>query len=421
MITRYKFFTILFLFHSCAFIQEKLNIPKDEKVHDTIGAAPQRKDKTPLFCSETKPLSFLGSNENNLKKIDDLFKNNKDFKRLNFVEKAVSYSLLQIFLKPNETTPQSKLDILYLNNGKVFYKSFSASNGAPSFIYGLDSFLKEHGSKHTVITLSKLIDQTPNLNFTIDKNFERFLNKNAEWLKQNSLMRKMYFRAEDFLKEGESLPKFSLVKNLNYFSNEKTSSSYITKNSLYPYKDKFNISYQCNYEMELYKKDTLLVSPYIVTANVFALKEDKNLFIASTSLKLEKEKQNDSPFIAGSSLKRSSAFCFNKTQGLFSKDSRDPGQLLFNILDYGIGSSSSHQEFNKFISFSRHIFLTNPPRLAFESLRATEDQLNKFLKLGLPVYHSNNLGNIFGWNGYKENYFSFHIDERSPGNILCQK
>jgi hypothetical protein len=125
----------------------------------------------------------------------------------------------------------------------------------------------------------------------------------------------------------------------------------------------------------------------------------------------------------GVSKVRSSAVCMmeNQTKRIwtFSNQSRDPGQHLFHLVRYGLPSSKSTQEVSRLIKHSRHLFLSDPVRLVIESARSSKDQIENLLKLNLPIYHAESLGNIWAHTHFSEGD-RFIIDGRNPGSFLCK-
>jgi hypothetical protein len=103
----------------------------------------------------------------------------------------------------------------------------------------------------------------------------------------------------------------------------------------------------------------------------------------------------------------------------FSNQSRDPGQHLFHLVRYGLPSSQTTAEVDKLIRHSRHLFLSDPVRLIIESERSSDEQVENLLKLNLPIYNADKLGNIWAYTQFAEGN-RFIIDDRNPGAFRCE-
>jgi hypothetical protein len=102
-----------------------------------------------------------------------------------------------------------------------------------------------------------------------------------------------------------------------------------------------------------------------------------------------------------------------------SNQSRDPGQHLFHLVRYGLPRSQSTEEVDRLLRHSRHLFLSDPVRLVIESGRSRDDQIENLLKLNLPIYNADKLGNIWAYTRFNEQD-RFIIDDRNPGAFACK-
>ena len=103
---------------------------------------------------------------------------------------------------------------------------------------------------------------------------------------------------------------------------------------------------------------------------------------------------------------------------LASSNSRDPGQHLYHLIEYGLQEMNEIQKLDGLLKFSRHLFLKNPIRLILESERSSANQLTELLKLNMPIYNSEKLGKIWGYLKVKKKQH-FIIDNRRSGEISC--
>jgi hypothetical protein len=103
---------------------------------------------------------------------------------------------------------------------------------------------------------------------------------------------------------------------------------------------------------------------------------------------------------------------------LLSNNDRDPGQHLYHLLNLNVFNSPNMTALKNFLNGPRHLFLFNPERMIYESARSNEKDLSNLLSLGLPIYHKQKIGNI--WGAYSKNGVnSLFIDDRNQGRLSC--
>jgi hypothetical protein len=181
---------------------------------------------------------------------------------------------------------------------------------------------------------------------------------------------------------------------------------------------------QSNYDFNLYQNSIFLIDQEMPISNIFGLSSGQDVFLASTNQKIESISGIDSlPLFFGSSKVRSSAFCLIQNQKdftwLISNMGRDPGQHLFHLIKYGMASSDKIETVDTLIRHSRYLFLSDPVRLVIESRRSRPDQIENLLKLSLPIYNAEKLGNIWSFSKFGSQA-RFIIDDRNPGHYSCK-
>src|SRR5690606_5635874 len=120
---------------------------------------------------------------------------------------AVIVHLLQMLARPDLTSPEAKLDFYYKRGKKVYYKTFSSNEGAPSYLDGLSKILKDFNANKNLKELMQIIDSRFHTDMVVDEDFAIFLQENKEWIAKSNLTQKLYLRAEETLKMGETLPR----------------------------------------------------------------------------------------------------------------------------------------------------------------------------------------------------------------------
>lgn len=410
----------LSLLSSCAFFVSQIDNP--------IQQDPELLKKAPeiqRFCKEEPNPHFqlVGTSENSQQIYFDLTKGIKD---LDFIDHFALWNLFQLSLRPDQSSASSRLQVLVRHQSKTHYYDFfseSSENQYP-YLYGIEWVLKRYGKNKKLEDYGKLLSKKIAGKVKINKEFELFLLKNSVAIKTDPSLTPYYFRGNDVLKENETSPILDYAKLFKIYRESKQSQKIIVNMSLTKFVTEKGSTGSCNYDFNLYDNSIFLIDKAIPIANLYGLSHDRSAFLATSSQKLDKiSSLHGLPLFKGESRVRSSAVCMieNKKNVIwaFSNQSRDPGQHLFHLVRYGLPSSTSSEEVDKLIKHSRHLFLSDPVRLVIESSRSSEEQVKNLLKLSLPIYNAEKIGNIWAYTQF-ENENHFIVDDRNPGSFLCR-
>jgi hypothetical protein len=413
-------FLFLFTFASCGLLVERIGTQL-VKSTDKLNQAPLPPD----YCGFEKNITFqlAGTNDNSQAVFLEMVRKKK--LNLDFLDHFALWNLLQLSIRPDQSSATSRLQVLLHQEDKTFYFDFYSETQEDQypFLHGIEWILRKFGKKRTLEQYADILQaMAPKLK--IGKDFENFLVKNLSAVKNNTELAPYYFRGADVLKENESSPILDYRKILRHYRKVVKDQKIIMNTSLTPFETgKGNVG-ACNYDFNLYDNSIFLIDKIIPIANLYGLATPKAAFLASSSQKLDEMKSLlGLPLFKGASKVRSSAVCMIENKGnkiwAFSNQSRDPGQHLFHLVRYGLPGSETTAEVDKLIRHSRHLFLSDPVRLIIESARSSDDQIENLLKLNLPIYNADKLGNIWTYTSFKEGH-RFIIDDRNPGAFSCQ-
>ena len=405
---------------SCGFILQNMDkdILKENKIIPKTTL-----DKT--SCDIIQKNIIVSDN----KKANESFKNflNSNKVRFSYIEKVVLWSLLQMNLRPDLSSPTAKLQmIIKIDAEEKYYNSFTKNKFGYPYLNLLNKILRDYKSKKTLSQLASQLDSNFTDRMFVSKEFEFFLNKKKDLLLKYTNLKKRYFRGDDPLKHNERLPRLNFQSIVKKYLKTRRRVKYITNNYSFKFNQSSSFVPNCNFDMGLYKDSIFLISEKEFTSNIFGYKEKQNAFIATSDHDLSNLKPlNKSFLIHGNSNTRSAAICSFKnklkpqnTIWLTSTNSRDPGQHLYHLLEYGLSSVQSVKDLDELLKFSRHQFLKSPMRLVIESRRSSNEQLQELLKLNIPIYNSKKLAKIWGFINTKKRS-SFILDERRNGHIEC--
>lgn len=411
---------LLFLISSCSFFIKKIDtqLLRDtdlkKKIPTTVG-----------FCSFEKKIDFqlVGSDANSQTVYLDLIKGRTD---LDFIDQFVLWNLIQLAARPDQSSATSRFQVLLHQQEQSYYFDFFSESNDEQYplLYGLEWIIKKFGKKKNLEYYANVISGSIDQKVKIGKDLEHFLVKHIKEIRTNDQLAPFYFRGNDVLKENETAPRLDFAKLLNIYNKAKKNQKIVVNTTLTQFTTENGSKGSCNYDFNLYDNSIFLIDRIIPVANLYGLSMKNSAFMASTSQRMEKiTSLHGLPLFKGESKVRSSAVCRIENDGnkiwAFSNQSRDPGQHLFHLVRYGLPKSKTTAEVDKLVRHSRHLFLSDPVRLIIESSRSSEEQIENLLKLNLPIYNAERLGNIWAYTHFKEGN-RFIVDDRNPGAFTCK-
>lgn len=416
-----NFFALL-LIGGCSFFVNKIDTALvDQK--DYLKNIPEVSTYCPM--SEKPTLQLVGSDLHS-ETVYQEFIQDPALSGMDLFDHFALWTLLQLSIRPDQTSATSRIQILIQNQGKTQYLDFFSEEPENQYpvLYSIDWVLKKYGKKQRLEYYASVLQNKFPQKLKVGKILETFLRKYEEKIKDSLELGPLFVRGAEVLQENERVPKISFPEIIRHYRKHESKQKIIVNTSLTSFSTESGLQGSCNYDFNLYDNSIFLIDKIIPVANIFGMTKGKGSFMASTSQKIGKvEAINGFPLFKGESKVRSSAVCVmeeapNKIW-MYSNFSRDPGQHLFHLIRYGLGNSKNTQEVDKLIRHSRHLFLSDPVRLIIESSRSRPDQIENLLKLNLPIYNAERLGNIWAYTHFN-NQSRFIIDDRNSGAFLCK-
>lgn len=375
------------------------------------------------YCEEETDFSLISDG----KKSQNVF--NKFVAKYDFsyADRIVLWAFVQMNLRPDLTSPSSKLQALIKYNGREhYYHFFSKEKQSYPLLNGLEYILSQYRGRYKLIELAKIFDTKYPNQFFVSSDFAKFLEENINKILANNSLKRYYSRAEEPLRENERIFKQKITPFIRKYLRTKRKIKYVKSDYLFEYKRNNLISAKCNYDMSLYNSSIYLINDNFITSNMFGLRKKDNLFLSTTTQRPVIESLDNSIFFKSSHSTETAAMCSftsqlskDKNIWLISSNSRDPGQHLYHLIEYGLHEINSIDKLDSMLKFSRHLFLKNPVRLILESERSSEAQLEQLLKLNMPIYNSDKLGKVWGYLKVK-NKQNFIVDNRRIGSLSCK-
>jgi hypothetical protein len=410
---------LLTLLTSCAFFVSKIDseIVKDKNYLKNI---PTSASYCPL--EQKTILQLINSNPKSQEIFSDFIGRHPEY---NFVDQFIFWSLIQMAIRPDQSSPSSRLQLIISTKTSPLYLDFFSDQDKDQypFIFGLEWVSKKLNGKR-LEHYAQILDSQLSQKFKVEKYLEIFLEKNKDNLRQNIELAPFFIRGTEILKEGERVPDLKFTQLIKFYRKIESKQKITIHTSLNKFTTSGGQVIQSNYDFNLYQNSIFLIDQEMPISNIFGLSSGQDVFLASTNQKIESISGIDSlPLFYGSSKVRSSAFCLIQNQKdfiwLISNMGRDPGQHLFHLIKYGMASSDKIETVDTLIRHSRYLFLSDPVRLVIESRRSRPDQIENLLKLSLPIYNAEKLGNIWSFSKFGAQA-RFILDDRNPGNYSCK-
>jgi hypothetical protein len=412
----------VFLVSSCASFINKID--DDLLTQKSIPYKKTLNKKT--YCEQEPDFTLISESKDSQRRFKNFI---KDYK-FNYADKLVLWTFVQMNLRPDLSGPNSKLQIFLKYNGRQNYFHFFSKDEKVNYplLFGLEQILKQYHSRYNLSELADIFDSKYPNRFYVSQEFAVFLDKNIKEISLNKNLRRYFTRADEPLREGERIYKQKITPFIKLYLKSKKNTKYVKSDYLFEYKRNNLIQARCNYDMSLYSSSIYLINDNLIKSNMFGMRIKNDLFLSATTQSLKKIKSlHNSIYFQSGLTTESAAMCSfesklskNKNILLASSNSRDPGQHLYHIIEYGLQDLTDIKKLDNLLKFSRHLFLKNPVRLILESQRSSENQLEELLKLNMPIYNSEKLGKIWGYLNIK-NKQNFIIDDRRIGELSCKK
>lgn len=375
-----------------------------------------KEEETQKFCTENKDINIIYDSQKQVLEFKSITKSVKDHisKNINLVDMGLLYTLYQSLIRPDASNWNGRFQFMIKHKGQFSYFDFHSDE--LNFPMAIQTLKNKKISKYNLRELIQMAKKTFPSKLTVHEKFSEYLEGIKEDLSEKQ--RRKYLRLGKSLQKGET---FSYLLK----QSRKTKYSHYTPAPLFE-KNLKESKATCNFDIGLYDSGVFLIRDQEVRENVFALTSDNGeYFIAATSagditeikspLYLSKVEKNEFniPYCRYSDAQKEQLFV--------AFGQRDSGQILDHLFDYGIHNSRSIYETSEYINYARHIFLTNPSRLLYESQRGTQEEMNSFLALDFPVYHVKNLGNVYSFLTFQDKPPLFLKDIRVEAAQSCLK
>ena len=428
------FLTIFYCIASCSFLTKKiesLSTPINEVSVNT------KVIKKNIFCPENNKIQLILEDDSTVKFYQPLIPIIFENKTFSFIQKASMLSLIEMSRRPDVSSPSARLQYYLRYNNKDYYFDFRPKNLEDDtkmpYLKGIEVLLKMFDKSNSLLKVSAKLNQYLPQNINVTPELENFLKHYKKDITKNENLFNVFFKGDEVLTKHESFKRNNLIQIIKSFNNENISNDSFyesSKNSIFKADSGRNdLDLRCNFD---FNKDNSLKEEFIFTdqrkSHYFSIKEGDNFFIAISSTIFKKPfKTFDSTYFIkslASPLPEPICQFKNSVQDLvlISSNGRNPAQHLKHLVTYDINLVDSFLGLKEILQFSRHLFLTNPDRILYESKKGRKSQLDLFLNMNFPIYHVEAIGDIVGLGVFKNGKYedkSLIIDDRSNARLWC--
>lgn len=357
--------------------------------------------------------------------------------KLDFIEKTILWSLLQLYVGPHTVSPSSRLQFfLWYNNQNYYFDFFTQQEKKDQhswpFLDALYFLQQKFQTKRNLQQLASILDENFHYKVKIGPTFHRFLKENKSQLKQHSYLQQVFFKGDEILQINETMPRVSyklLIKKYLKNRSTKASKKYVGNfSNLFQYhiKSQKDLQVHCNVDLKLYEHSIYLINKHLTPGHIFGhYHSAQNGLLAVSSQNLPSIQNIPGTFfLQGLSHEMSSTLCSIKNNhfliNLISSYERDSGQHLYHLIRNNLHNIQSLNEIDAHLKKARYLFLANPLRLIFESSQGNKKQLEELFQLGIPIYHATKLGHIQTYaHFHKNDEFGFILDPRRKSYLYC--
>lgn len=422
------FITSLLLLVSCS--QNAINWIIENNKSNNISKFNLNSDSKIISCNG-KNLKIFSSSEEASKNLESILANSNFYYYTNF-EKAIFLTLVELVRRPDISSPQSSFQFISdMNQNQLFYSFSNKNDNGLSVLFGIDFLLKKYSKTKTLIQMAIDLEKIIPKNIFVDKGFEKFIFENQKLISKNNALSNILLRGEEPLTRFESFTRGNIVKLVEFYNKNKTfqdANNYIIQNK-FDFQQNIGVSStECNFDLksDLDQINTDIGNNDIV--NFIGLSNKNEAYISTffSYKKINIEQIDNLLFLKTnkSSIDLPTCRIENPNNNLklilSSIEGRSKNQHLKHLIDYEIYNSTTENTFNSILNFPRHLFLSGPDRILYESKKGRESQLSFFLNMNFPIYHVEKLGNIIGYKRINnQNEYNFIEDIRSSSKLLC--
>ena len=428
-------FSMLSIFSGCTYFSKKF----ESMAQENIDSSRPLSTKKINYCPANSKLQYISEDEYTSKFYAQLHPQIFENKNFSFVKKFVVFSLLEMSRRPDIASPFSRFQFYLRVNGKNYYYDFRpkavGDDQKMPFMRGLDYLTQRFIPGQSLLSISSEMDTIIPTGLPLSQDFENFLRNNKAHITANEELTNRFIKGDEVLTRYETFNRVSYRALADqYLKNYSKPEDYVFDNNPLNLNKSKKENYQanCNYNLnkEMSLKDSLMAIQEPKYSHYIGISEGDDFFLAVTSSDLV------TPF---TTIPKLGYFMKSKIPStplpicefigsrqeivLFSNKGRNPVQHLQHLVAYDIDQIDSAMMLNELLNFSRHLFLSNPDRILYESKRGRKAQLDFFLAMNFPIYHVENLGNLVGHAIFKHDNKSEKIlysDDRSSARLWCK-
>jgi hypothetical protein len=392
------------------------------------------------YCENNNKYQYICENESIYKNLKSnysfIFENNK----INFIEKSVIFTLIEMSRRPDNFSPFSRLQIYLKYEGKSYYYDFRPKNledyTLMTSLKALDYLVTKFLKQKTLLRIASDLDSIAPKENAVSADLESFLRENKSLIANNEALSSNFIKGDDVLSKFETFNRINFKNLIQTFNNSlsKNDSAFEFNNSNFTLNNSLNETplIKCNFNLsEENSQNDQLIDANKNKSHVVGFSENNNYFLAVSSSSLTYPLETVSQlsyFLKAKPSLVAIPMCEVKSNSkeiiLFSNDGRNHTQHLQHLNSYGLSQIDNNSSLNDMLSFSRHLFLSNPERILYESKKGRKAQLDFFLEMNFPIYHVEQLGNIFGFANFSnqsKTVGSIHIDQRNKVELWCKE
>ena len=232
-----RFFLLIIISTNCS-----LFIKLDKLQNDDIKLKEFIKKEEACKINHSSQTIYSGTNRRAILVFKKAIRKISKEIELSFIDNSILWSLYQMNIRPDLSTPGSRLQlIITIDNQLQYWDFFKRKENFQSypFIFGLSHLLKHYQSRHNLQVLASKLDKHLPKYHKISYSLANGLKKYKSIIANSKSLRIHYLKSNQIIKQNESLIKLNYSKIINKYQ-KFDKNNYKISNHLFTYNTQRN-------------------------------------------------------------------------------------------------------------------------------------------------------------------------------------
>ncbi len=364
-------------------------------------------EETSFLCTRSAQHSLLGPQKNLNEDFFEFLKSPgvpKDFE-----SKMIMWGLLNQNAHPILVTPSSGVVLLLISGNDLKFYNFAPSREAKDYpFFRMMQFLRNRNPKGPSLqALGAILEKDYRGGIKVSPLFQESLQQESSLINASPNLKKAFVRGDQSLSLNESISSFPFASMMKYFESTLKASADLKKIQplpiSFPYQEKIgDNAIKCSIPIKDYEQGLFHIETTPTQNLFFGVKDGQTLALAVTYFQATKRIPFlDTATLIGDNIAQLPAFCVfesnNQSSIIFSSHSRDPGQLLAQLINKTTQQPLTHGVWEA-LNEIFFLYLNMPPRVLYSQKEIPHPTSPIYAKKmdDYPNYYVEKIGEMIG-------------------------